>query len=197
MSRDENADTTRIVRSFLETNTDRLRRALEIEEAVESIRGDAARALHDELARRIAALEQVAYPDKDKRWTVTALGKWAASAEFRPLLTRNRGNWTANIWILQRNAHRLHVEVCAEGWPADSRDVRSRILKTFHDFVQRPENSEAWLEEKGNKREAGRVSYHFRGENVLLFGDLNENATERAEGIEQLVAKLIEVMDSA
>ena len=197
MSRDKYANTTRIVRSFLESNADRLRRALEIEEAVESIRSDAAKALHDELTRRIAALEQVAYPDKDKRWTVTTLGKWAASAEFRLLLTRSRGNWTANIWILHWSAHRLHLEVWAQGWPAEAKDVRLGILEVFQKFVQRRENSEVWSEHEGNKRTADRISYHFRGEGVLLFGDINENARQRAEGIEKLIIELSRVMDSA
>ena len=183
-----------IVRNFLQTNESYLRLALTIEETVELLRKDAAERLYAEVARRTKTLEQAPHR---KNWSAATPGRGAASSVFRQGLERKKKGWKAEIWINHWNAHRLDIEITANGWPADAVDVRSQILATFDEFAKKPENSEVWSADQRNVREAQTVRYRFHREDVLLFGDINENAKQRATGIEELATELMNVLDSA
>ncbi len=190
--------TATVARSFLEGNSRYRELALAVEEAVESMRNAAIEQLEKELNVGIAHL---CHERKTSDWRVTdAIAGAKVYPDFLRRLYKSEtgggGKWThgnwGGIWIGRWGSHRISMEVCAEGWPADdSASVAPRIESAFDAFVNSTEDKDLWRPDPRNNKISPRISYWFDGDKPCLTGSPRVKAQEMVK----LLGDLLKAVD--
>ena len=190
--------TVTVARSFLEGKSRYRELALAVEEAVESMRNAAIDELEKELNTGIA---HVCHERRSSDWRVTdSIAGAKVYPDFLRRLYKSKtgggdtwrhGNW-GGVWIGRWGSHRISMEICAEGWPADKgASVAARIERAFDTFVNNSEDKGLWRPDAKNNRVSPRISYWFDADKPCLTGSPRVKAQE----IVKLVNELLRAVD--
>lgn len=172
-------------KEFLIGRPDRLKLALAVEVAVESLRKDAETNVDSQLSTKILHVSEHA-PDG---WRVTAECKGYRPRYWRRLY-KDRGGWDetqfSGVWVGRWPSERLALEVCVEGWPAGESSIDREVRTTFRKFVT-DESNGLWREEPKKGDAPRRISWRFDGSRAFLIGEVEKEVARIADLIEALV----------